>query len=1386
MRLALLIALMFAPLAAHADPVTAAVAAFAAWAGTTVATVYLVGATIMLSAGVSIYGAAQARRAERQARDARNAGMQDRMTNRIASEAPHRTIYGRAKVGSDIVAMFTSGDRDQYKHIVCVLATHECDAIEEVYVNNEPVGLLTSFGDVTTGRHATGSNTEIMEEVHTGFVMTTSRFPLPGSVQVFVGGSAHMAQIEVTSVVGRTVTVPSPIAGPFLVSYEYSLGRRFGEDVDEEISTPVTPTVRVQRHLGAPGDSADAYLMSVVPDKWASTSVLRGLTYLVVTLDLNNPEFQNGQVPIHALVRGKKLYDPRTGLTGWSCNPALAIYDYLTSPLCGVAAADLPVAQFITAANVCDEAVLASGAARYTINGTVTSDQAQSSVLESMAQCMAGGIVSTTWDISAGKYVAPVLALDQSDIVGSLSITPGASDAAIFNGVKGQFISNENSYVLTDFAPFQNPAYLAADGRDLYTDIPFPFTDSLQRVHNLARIFTEDQRNGFTMKADFSLKAWPIKVGQRVAFTSAFLGQTAKVYRVTDKSYSPNSPVQLTLKEDAASIWDFADAAEVDSTPNTDLPDPWAIAPLASITCTSGQATLLTQADGTLVPRILASWPAATTQAVFTNGQIEIEWRAVSTTTWSKMIVSGSDTQAYLSPITPGWFYVVRARCVNPYLNTKSDWVYATYQVTVFTANPTVYQWSSSRPAVPAGAASYDWATQAFGAAPAGGWSLLEPEPPTGGAVTLWSARVLVKDLNEGGATPFDWASAIVASIGYAAAPAPEGSIGSRAGMAYLYMWATTAPATPTGTSTFTWSSGANSAYSAGDGWAVAAPSNPGTPLVRLYVASVGVAAAGTAVTTTVSYGGAGVVAWSQNGSNGTPGVQATDAVVYQWALTIPSGPVGSPTYTWSTKSFGAAPSGWSLTPGTSTPGYTLWAAKVALADSTTATTTSFNWSGASIAAAGYAGTNGSSSTGAAGSSYKAAYCASSTASTTTAPAATTGSTSVPAVNGGGIAGTWSSTVPTLTSGQFLYQSDGIYNPSTNQITWSIPYWSSLKVGSLSAISANLGAVTAGSIVGLTITGGTITGTTIQSAASGDRVMIDATTNRLKVFSGSTAVVELGGTSGTVYVPSLATTSPAIFATNSTNSVPTISATNIGSNAGVDGSSTAGFGGKFQSSGSNPGLYAKNTATGHGARIQGGQSGNITCSAVIALSDGTNRTFYNETGVFGPFTGSHDAAIDKTEPVEIGDIVVDVECLARAGVNNTFFRVTPSTIANQLAVSGVVNARLPMAGLSVPAAFIASADPESGMPVACAEWSNVQTTYDYIGMNALGEGQINICGEGGDIAAGDLIVSSSTAGKGMRQEDNVVRSNTVAKAREAVSFSNPSEVRQMACFYLAG
>jgi hypothetical protein len=532
-----------------------------------------------------IYGSQQAQSAaEKAARESKEAARQsfnnalrDRTITTVGTDSPHVYVYGRARVGSTIPAMFTSGAKDEYKHLVCIHAAHECDAIEEIYINGNALGALDSNGDVTNGTYA--------PETVASVAMSSVNF-LPA--EMFNGNVWHLehqnpiiASIRVNKIaitkgavsaatptpftydpLFNVITITSGIVDLYAVYYDY---------------TYVTPMVRVTKHLGGAGDPADAALIAMNVG-WLDSSTLTGLCYTVIRLNLNQPEFQGGIPPIEALLRGKKLYDMRTSTTAWSQNPALAVYDYLTSEMCGVPASDIPVADYITAANVCDELISIGNlvnAPRYVINGTITADQDQMRMLDALTACMAGGYTCTTWVCWAGKYIAPIKALDQSDIIGALSVISGTPDADLYNGVKGQYIGAENAYVVTDFTPYQNSAYVAADGGQQWNNIDFLFTDTAQRIWNLCRIYLEDQRLGFTVKAMFSLKCWSLRVGDRITLSSSFLGQTGAVYRITDKRFGKDQGVELTLKDDADTVWDLVDAATVQSTPATNLISPF-------------------------------------------------------------------------------------------------------------------------------------------------------------------------------------------------------------------------------------------------------------------------------------------------------------------------------------------------------------------------------------------------------------------------------------------------------------------------------------------------------------------------------------------------------------------------------------------------------------------------------------------------------------------------------------------------------------------------------------------------------------------------------------------------------------------------------------------
>ena len=175
----------------------------------------------------------------------------------------------------------------------------------------------------------------------------------------------------------------------------------------------------------------------------------------------------------------------------------------------------------------------------------------------------------------------------------------------------------------------------------------------------------------------------------------------------------------------------------------------------------------------------------------------------------------------------------------------------------------------------------------------------------------------------------------------------------------------------------------------------------------------------------------------------------------------------------------------------------------------------------------------------------------------------------------------------------------------------------------------------------------------------------------------------------------------------------------------------------------------------------------VITSALLATA--THGGYF--TGGVGPFTGCHDALIEHTElgTIEPGDIVCDSIVYARAGLTDTITIAVASKSPNEKNAVGIYHRQ----GDYTPAALVAAEDYD-------------HDTYQLITIASVGEGQINVTGENGNLEPGDLITSSSIRGKGMRQADDIVRSYTVAKCRETVVFDSPDQVKQVACIYMCG
>lgn len=648
------------PLTACAD-VTTIVYAVASWLGSN----YAYGTAIALIVGATVYGNAAARRKERAAAAARraeyNAGLQDRTITVMRGDPPWQVVYGRCIVGGHYTDIFTTDlpytdengnpqtKADGLRHMVIELAAHECQAIHEVYIDGVAVGALDGNGWANGGeffrsRHGTRTVT---------FTTSTS---IPEAALAIVRAYSVLGSGMDESYVEQTVTISGgglTLNGPAGIQVHCTYTVEDGGG-----------TVRVSKNLGTASQAVDAYLNTVAPSRYTSNHRLRGRCYIAVSLDLTEPRFQGGSPNITADVSGRKVLDTRTSTTAWSDNPALCIRDFLVNAWGFAAdAAEVSTAHCNAAANVCDQLIsLTVGSTtennqkRFTLNGAFTTDQGLESVLEAMAATMAGSVVyGGEWQINAGAWTAPVLTLTDDDLAGLVEVVQADTPTdELFNGLRGQIIQRGQQSP-TDYNPYSNATFVTADGRELWSNLDLPFTDHLARARNLCRIFVERNRAGQTLRYPAKLPAWGLQVNDRVTLTHAELGISALTYRVTDWQWAVGDVVMLTLQRDAAGIWDLADAATADPTPNTDLPNPWAVSSITGAAATSGTATLLRTRDGTIVPRVQVTWNLVTDAQVQDGGAILVHWRRPNQTAWTLADTKdGRDTTAWIADVREG------------------------------------------------------------------------------------------------------------------------------------------------------------------------------------------------------------------------------------------------------------------------------------------------------------------------------------------------------------------------------------------------------------------------------------------------------------------------------------------------------------------------------------------------------------------------------------------------------------------------------------------------------------------------------------------------------------------------------------------------------------
>lgn len=664
---------------------------------------YLAAATF----AIGTYGDMDARRRARNARQDYNRGLKDRYAMVKTATEPRQIVYGRARVSGPILFAHSTGSKKEFLHIVVALAGHECDAIESIMLNdvvlpaaNATTGLIESgvyaVGKETQKTAAAGSTSGAAFSITLPLAAGETLARVNGVTRHMVYGANAQDAPQSYSLAGNVVSGVTDAGNGSLtvtgINVTYTVGTLSGR-------------VRVRTHLGtATGAQPFAELVAESGGKWTSAHQLNGITAVYLRLEYDQDIFgQTGLPNVSAVVRGKKVRDPATGITAWSDNAALCLADYLRDADrgMGASAAEVPDAEVIAAAAICAQTVAIDLAgttqARYTCNGVISTDASRRANLDVLAEAMASPAPVWTqgrWLMRAGAHRTAALTITESMLADRAPvIQPWAARRDLVNRIVPKCSAADALYTEVQAPAVENALYLADDGGiDLVQEVTYEMCTDLIRAQRLAKIELERSRQAMVVQLSCNLSAYDLAPSDVVALTLARYGFSAKLFEVVSRSLDVQAwTVDLVLRETAAEVWDwnYGEATVVDLTPNTTLPSPFALpAVLAGLAAASGTTHLQLLADGSIITRALVSWTQSTEIFVTQGGRIEVQWMPADGTVWADAPrVPGDTISTYIGPLQDTGVIYIRARAVNS-LGRSSDWAVISHVVVGKSAPP--------------------------------------------------------------------------------------------------------------------------------------------------------------------------------------------------------------------------------------------------------------------------------------------------------------------------------------------------------------------------------------------------------------------------------------------------------------------------------------------------------------------------------------------------------------------------------------------------------------------------------------------------------------------------------------------------------------------------
>ena len=508
-------------------------------------------------------------------------------TRQITEKAPVRPrkfIYGRVRAEGTLVFAHQTTDRialtpttsltARVMHLVIVFADHEVAAFDEVLFDNETVP-LDPDGGVTAGHRLSG------------WAWVTKH----------LGSDDQLADAGLMAAAPDKWTAADRLRG---VAYLYLRLVLFSAKFPNLRPPNITAIIRGAKpfdprsHVTAYSANAALCLRDYLYNRRFGLKAAALYSAGTVSVTNGSPTVIGGGTAFLANVRPGDQFDI-AGDGVWSAvqsvdsNTQLTlISNYAGSTASGQAYAisnEVDEAGAAAAADICDQAVtLAAGGAepRYEANGQLSSRDTPGDTIEAFRTAMAGDLIQTggKWLIKPGAYEAPVVSLGDDDLYEVPDVGLRRSRLALFNRLRGVFISPDHLWQKTDLPPMTDAGYVSQDGgEDVEDNVFFPLTTSFAACQRIMRIMLRRAREQESITLRIKTKGLSLRAGDTVLVTNARMNWADKFFRVSGMSLGVSADgfgAALSLVAESSFVYDWAaEEQALEPLPAVTLPAPF-------------------------------------------------------------------------------------------------------------------------------------------------------------------------------------------------------------------------------------------------------------------------------------------------------------------------------------------------------------------------------------------------------------------------------------------------------------------------------------------------------------------------------------------------------------------------------------------------------------------------------------------------------------------------------------------------------------------------------------------------------------------------------------------------------------------------------------------